>query len=515
MLSKKEFTLSFEQVDKAVKLYLGSDKSIWYLAVAELVLVDNRDEHTDRVLNALSVLSDRSIKSGFVYLLLTCIGPRGPSTKVGILYKDLDKSLRELEIVCSLIETLSHGMIKCIPVESVSSAFKQCLESLTPVNFLRGIISRKLLEVEDCHIIPHPLSVVPLPNIYTAREFQHLSSTLSRGSIPIGYLYSNPNIIITFNDDHILRHIAIVGSTGSGKSTTASIIAEKAAERGYAVVVVDWHGEYESLLKHDRELVIYTNPLKGTMLEPLNLEELIKREPLSFIEILESSLGLTPAQAHILEDAVNILAQRFSGGGYCIDVIIDVIQNSSATARWFTESREALLRKLKPLSSVYLNIYWNKLKRISIENRRIHVFDTSAIPNIRVRKIISSLLIRSIVLKAQYNNIAKPILLIVDEAHNIFYTESPLSTLVAEVRKWGVGFTIVTQAPSMLSPIVIKNTNTKIVHALKSSNDIKTVISAIALKKEHKKIISALKPGEALLVVPELAEPVLIEIARI
>jgi len=32
------------------------------------------------------------------------------------------------------------------------------------------------------------------------------------------------------------------------------------------------------------------------------------------------------------------------------------------------------------------------------------------------------------------------------------------------------------------------------------------------LKKEYKKVISSLKPGEALVVVPELAEPVLVKI---
>jgi len=250
-------------------------------------------------------------------------------------------------------------------------------------------------------------------------------------------------------------------------------------------------------------------------LEPLSLEDLIKREPLSFIEILENSLELTPPQAHILEDAVNLLAQKFTGQGYCIDLIIDIIQNSAATARWFTESREALLRKLKPLSSSYLNIQWSKLSRIKIEKGKIYIFDVSAISNTRVRRIIASLLIRSIILNAQYNNIVKPIMLVVDEAHNIFHSENPLSTLIAEVRKWSLGFTIITQAPSMLSPVVIKNTNTKIIHALKTTSDINTVISSSILKKEHKKLVLSLKPGEALLVIPEVVEPILIKIPKL
>jgi DNA helicase HerA-like ATPase len=106
-------------------------------------------------------------------------------------------------------------------------------------------------------------------------------------------------------------------------------------------------------------------------------------------------------------------------------------------------------------------------------------------------------------------------MLVIDEAHNIFYNENPLTTLIAEVRKWGIGFIIITQAPSMLSPVIIKNTNTKIIHTLKTSSDINTVVSAAILKKEHIKIVSSLKPGEALLVIPELAEPILVKISRL
>ncbi len=516
-LPKKNAEIIFENVDKTTKLRSPSSGNEVYLALAELAVINNDSKYSDELMNSIDSLSNRSIKNGFTYILLTCVNSQSLNTKIGVICRTPDEARRELEIVCSIIESISQGLIKCYQVEDAASAVSHCftVQGNSPINFLLQVLRRNRNGKLNRNILLHPIPTTPFYNLYTVRDYRYLSSIFSKGSISIGHLYSNPNLKVTLSDENIFRHILIVGSTGSGKTTTASILAEKIAEKEYVAIVIDWHGEYHFLLQHNKDRAIYTNPLKGVIPEPLNLEELIKREPLSFIEIIESSLELTPAQAHILEDAMNILVHKTTSHGYYIDVIIDIIQNSSASARWFAESREALLRKLKPLSSLYLNIRWSKLSKVAIDKGRIYIFDVSFIPNIRVRKIISSLLIRSIILKAQYNSIAKPILIVVDEAHNVFHTESPLATLIAEVRKWLVGFTIITQAPSMLAPVVIKNTNTKIIHALKSSSDIEVVVSAAILKKEHKKIVSALNPGEAFLVIPELAEPILIKISRV
>lgn len=510
----KVFSLFFEQIGDDIKVQFNEDKKCAYMSMAELVLSDSDENYNEKVLSISDVIGKRYIKSGLAAILLTCITSRGLSTMVMVFGRDRDETAKELEVVCSLIESATQGSITCSPLNKFSELIKNCLGSLSPIDYLTSILLKNRKNVDV--VIPHPVSVNPLYNLYRVRDYEYLSSILSRGNIAIGRLYTNPNIIVTISDEHLLRHVVIVGSTGSGKSTTAAILSEKSAENGYAVVVIDWHGEYENLLQYAKDRVIYTNPMKGLIPEPLGFDELIKHEPLSFIEILESSLELTPAQAHILEDAVNLLTQqRLSSNLYYIDTIIDIIQNSSASARWFAESREALLRKLKPLSSMYLNIKWNRLQRVQIERGKILIFDASSISNTRVRRILSALLIRSVILKAQYNSIEKPLLIVVDEAHNLFQNENPLSTLVAEVRKWSVGFVIITQAPSMLASVVLKNANTKVIHTLKSSSDVETVLSMTNLRKEYKKIISALKPGEALLTTPELIEPVMVKICRI
>lgn len=514
--SRRSIGLFVERIDDhVVALSILPGNHTIYTSTIEISTIqklENEDALSTLTLEFIQTLSSRS--DTVSYIVLTCVEPSQLATYIAILSSDVDSVRREPEIVCSLITTLSQGNITC-KINGSDATVRIALQCLNVSSAISRILQYlKRGSGNFATPVQHPVPLIPRFKALDADEYRYLLEVFSRGRIRIGYLYSNPNIAVALSDDHILRHIAIVGSTGSGKSTTASILAQEAALNSYGVVVIDWHGEYASLIGNS-DMVAYTNPVKGTILEPLDMEEMIRVEPLAFIEILESSLDLTPAQAHILEDAVSIASQRRNSAINTIDAIIEIVQNSPTTARWFTESREALIRKLKPLSTNYLKIKWHSLKKIAIARNRIHVFDVSEIPNVRVKRIFASLLIRSVALKAQYNSIEKPLLIAVDEAHNILSTDNPISNLIAEVRKWGVGFVVVTQAPSMLAPMILKNTNTKIIHTIKSSSDVDAILSTIVLRSEYKKVISSLKPGEALIAMPELAEPVLIKIARL
>ncbi len=477
-----------------------------FLTVAELVSKPlNEDEHglTSLAL-ALNTIASRSANSNCI--ISTCISRTSISTYLVILSREDSEAAYQRDVHCALIETLTNGSVTCriLNAREALNVIERCLGVKTKLSFFGSPISS--VAVYELH---QPASW-PTPSILGYEDLEYVVHHLEKGKIRIGSLLENPSIEVALRDEHLLRHIAIFGSTGSGKSTTAAIIAAEASANGYTVFIIDWHGEYLTLLKNF-DNVLYTNPLQGTIPSALDLEQLIREETLTFIEILESALELTPAQAHILEDAVNYVKNKFTSG-YLIDILVDIVQSSSASARWYTESREALLRKLKPLTSQYLHIRWDRCTRVPSKSSTITVFDLSSIPNTRVKKTLASLLIRSITLKAQYNELPKPILIVVDEAHNVFESRSPLSMLVAEVRKWSLGFVIATQAPSMISPTVIKNANTKIVHALKSSQDLNSVLAAIPTRRNLAQIVSSLRPGEALIALPELPIPLLIRV---
>ena len=70
--------------------------------------------------------------------------------------------------------------------------------------------------------------------------------------------------------------------------------------------------------------------------------------------------------------------------------------------------------------------------------------------------------------------------------------------MLAEVRKYGESLIIVDQIPDKMTPEVLKNTNTKIVHKLFARDDKDAIGDTIALSDEQKTFLSKLPTGRAI-----------------
>ncbi len=71
--------------------------------------------------------------------------------------------------------------------------------------------------------------------------------------------------------------------------------------------------------------------------------------------------------------------------------------------------------------------------------------------------------------------------------------------MLAEVRKYGEALIIVDQIPNKLTPEVLKNTNTKIVHKLFAKDDKEAIGNTMALQDEQKEFLSNLETGRAII----------------
>ena len=58
--------------------------------------------------------------------------------------------------------------------------------------------------------------------------------------------------------------------------------------------------------------------------------------------------------------------------------------------------------------------------------------------------------------------------------------------MLAEVRKYGESLIIADQIPNKMTPEVLKNTNTKIVHKIFAEDDKEAIGNTISLSKEQK-----------------------------
>jgi hypothetical protein len=86
--------------------------------------------------------------------------------------------------------------------------------------------------------------------------------------------------------------------------------------------------------------------------------------------------------------------------------------------------------------------------------------------------------------------------------------------MLAEVRKYGEGLLIVDQIPSKLTPEILKNTNTKIVHRIFARDDKEAIGNTIALKDEQKDFLSSLETGRAIVFTQSWPKAVQLQIEK-
>ena len=107
-------------------------------------------------------------------------------------------------------------------------------------------------------------------HIVTEEDLRSIYGDKSDGYIEIGKHSSSENLPV-YIDTHnlVLRHSAILGSTGSGKSnTTANIIKRILNEyKGSRIILVDTHGEYSSAFSGNSK-VFKINSIKHPLIIP-------------------------------------------------------------------------------------------------------------------------------------------------------------------------------------------------------------------------------------------------------
>lgn len=127
------------------------------------------------------------------------------------------------------------------------------------------------------------------------------------------------------------RHVLITGTTGSGKSHTAALITKRASEKlGLKVVVLDWHGEYTSLLQDYEYIDPYDNPVALFTGDPDD------------ISVLSSILDLTPPQEYLLEK----ILRRNTNVVKSINFLLDYIESYPEESNWMRETKLSLHRRL-------------------------------------------------------------------------------------------------------------------------------------------------------------------------
>ncbi len=316
----------------------------------------------------------------------------------------------------------------------------------------------------------------------------------------------------------LTRHVSIFGMTGSGKSTTAKILAHELRLRGVSVMILDRTGEYLQPMSREGGAKVLT-PGKTVSIAVFQRD---KSLPLSTqIEEWVSLLGhftlathassLSPLQERITRE---ILGQYYHGTDATLTISQFISKLEQYEERFrhrngWEESIEALISRLWPLTADLvgetLDRPYSTLSLGELLESSLTIVDLSVLADDGARNLLSQLILKQLRDKVRSmgpTEIAR-LVVIVDEAQHLApdgnYVSLP-ELCAIELRKFGFSIVMIATRPSLISPNIIANSGTVLTHLLTNSRDVETIVnySLTTSPDITGKLVRRLGPGEAM-----------------
>ena len=339
-----------------------------------------------------------------------------------------------------------------------------------------------------------PVTTADLRQIYAADDRAH---------IEVGTVYPTKDIRAALYVDAMLgKHFALLGSTGTGKSTSAALILHRIcqlAPQGH-VVMIDPHGEYGRAFQHNGALFDVSNLQLPYWL--MNFEEHCE-------VFLTSEGGERQVDADIL--AKCLLAARSKNrigqeiGKLTVDAPVPYLLSDLTNALTLdmgkmdkaTDTAPYLRLKSKidevkadpryafmfsgMLVADTMAAFLARIFRLPGGGKPISIIDVSGVPN-EITSVVVAVLSRMVFDYAIWSRgePKRPVLLVCEEAHRYVPNERNadgssvgriLSRIAKEGRKYGVSLGLITQRPSDLAEGVLSQCGTILSMRLNNERD--------------------------------------------
>lgn len=366
--------------------------------------------------------------------------------------------------------------------------------------------------------------------------------------LTLGKLMQSGNITsrnVNLAYSNLDKHIFITGVTGSGKTTTCQNIL---IQSNLPFLVIEpAKTEYRILKEKYDDLLIFTLGKDTTAPFRLNPFEFFPHESItSRVDMIkasiESSFDMEAAIPQIIESAIyeiykdygwNIATNQneiygekaFDDGVYSFPTLEDLVKKVEVVVKeqGFDErlkndyigSIKARLNGLLVGSKGFMLNTKRSIDFRKLLNQRV-VLEIEEIRNGSEKSLVMGFVLSNVIeaIKANFLSSTQKSgvrhIILIEEAHRLLSKfqagDSPnkkqgvevFADMLAEIRKYGECLMIADQIPNKLTPEVLKNTNTKIVHRLFAEDDKQAIANTMALEEEQKEFLSKLDAGVAI-----------------
>jgi DNA helicase HerA-like ATPase len=322
-------------------------------------------------------------------------------------------------------------------------------------------------------------------------------------TIAIGTVHQDPTVKAQVSiNDMLGKHMAVVGTTGTGKSCCLTLILKRALEKNpnAHVLLLDPHGEYAAAFVGQSELLS-----AGTLELPywlFDFEEMVQ-------VVLGDNAKDMQAETQCLRELILAAKSRFSGGkdaasritvdtpvpytmGDFLRLLDDatgrIDQRADIGPYMRLKSRMTSLQADRRYSFMFpsglyvsdnLTQILGRIFRVPVDGKPIAILDLSGVPS-EVLNVVVSVLCRMAFDFALWGGHEVPMLLVCEEAHRYAPQDSKLgfapatralARIAKEGRKYGISLCVVSQRPSELDASLLSQCNTVFALRMTSAKD--------------------------------------------
>ena len=420
--------------------------------------------------------------------------------------------------------------------------------SANELGLLAGLPQKEVIGLKLREEVEFGLNVEPVPD---------------EDKIVLGYLVQSgeekKQMPVCLNKSDLDKHTFVSGVTGSGKTTTCQNIL---LDCDLPFLVIEpAKTEYRSLLKKCPDLLFFTPGLPDVAPFFLNPFELFPGEKItSRADMLkatfEASFAMEAAIPQIMEAAIYRAYENkgwhvgtnlwrgigaddlengpFADGVYAFPTLSDMVaavkeitEKQGFDERLKNDYLGSINARLEGLLAGAKGQMFNTARSIDF-SKLVHrkvVIELEEIRNSAEKSLLMGFILTNLLQAVRHAHIEcsrecenkdgekKKFrhITLVEEAHRLLSRYMPgdslnkkqgvevFSDMLAEVRKYGESLIIVDQIPDKMTPEVLKNTNTKIVHKLFAQDDKEAIGNTMALNDDQKSFLSNLQPGRAVM----------------
>ena len=371
----------------------------------------------------------------------------------------------------------------------------------------------------------------------------YMDNVVGGGDIVVGRLKaSSQNDTIGISLSDLTKHMLIVGTPGSGKTTfSVSLLDRLWKDHNIPFLVIEpAKNEYRALVQSIPYLQVFTpgkNFISPFVFNPFLPPKNVRLETYknTLKTAFTAAVSMSTPLDKIFEETVNNCYSNFRWLDTYTSDDKGKIFNITDFIKCFEETFEAIgytgdaknignagLVRLQSLVNLFDNYF-----SIPIEDflTKPTVIELAAIENSDQKTLIISLLLLSILAYVNSNYIGDGKLrnvILLEEAHVLFdadinaaegeanpsaIAQGLLKRMLAEIRSYGVGIVIADQSPRKVTADVVALTDIKLAFRLVESTDRQILANSSNMSELQEQRLAKLKPGEAFLFFGKLDEP--------